>query len=540
MATSPAPPPDSPAPSSTSPASSSTSPASSSTSPASSSTSPAAPAAPAPRLRRPVRRALAGIGLALTALVAVLLVRAATLTSRQVEVPPVTDLAVDEARIAERLSRALTFETISRQDRQADLAPFTALHAALAEMYPRAHAALPREIVAGGSLLYTWRGLDPGKFPVLLMGHLDVVPVEPGTEAAWQKPPYSGAIEGGFVWGRGALDCKGPVVAMLEAAELLIAQGFTPARTVYLAFGHDEEIGGHAGARAIAEKLRASGVRLEYVIDEGLFITEGITPGVSAPVALVGVAEKGYVTVELAVDGQGGHSSIPPRPTPAGILARAIGRLEDRPLPAHLEGPASLMLDTLGPEMGFATRLGVANRWLLAPVLVDQLSRAPATDALLRTTTAPTMLEGSVKENVLPKRVRAIVNFRVHPADTVERVLAHVRATVDDARVSMRALPETRSEPSPVSPTDAPGYRSIERTLRGVFPGTVVAPSLMLGGTDTKHYLPLSANVYRFSPLRVRAEDLGRFHGTSERIATKDLAQAARFYAQLVRDTGAL
>lgn len=498
-----------------------------------------APAAPAPRVRR-LRRALRWAGLALLALLVVLLGRAATARSLQVPAAPAADLAVDEAAAAARLGRAITFQTVSHEDRsRIDPAAFTGLHAALAEMYPKAHAALAREVVGAKSLLFTWKGRDPSKPPVLLMGHLDVVPVEPGTEKEWQRPPFSGDVEGGFVWGRGTLDCKGPVLAILEAVELLAAQGFTPARTVYLSFGGDEEINGIEGARVIAEKLEAEGVRLEYVLDEGLVITEGITPGITAPVALIGLAEKGSVTVELVVEGLGGHSSMPPRTTPAGILARALQRLEENPAPAHLDGPVGTMFDVLGPEMSFPLRFVMSNRWLLAPALERVLSGKPSTDALLRTTTAPTLLEGSVKENVLPRRVRAAVNFRIHPADSIEEVVEHVRATVADPRVQVRALPAA-AEPSPVSPVDAPGYRSVERSIRAAYPGALVAPGLVLGQTDGRHFARVSAAVYRFAPLRLRDEDLSRLHGLNERVAVKDHAAAARFYAQLLRDTEAL
>lgn len=511
--------------------------------------SPASPAPPAlvaltaasPPRRRPLFRALRGLGLGLLALLAVLLLRAVTVRSRQVQVAPAADLAVDEAAAAARLGRALTFPTISYEDpTRIDVAAFTGLHAALAEMYPKTHAALTRERVGDKSLLFTWKGRDAAKPPVLLMGHLDVVPVEPSTDKAWQKPPFSGELSEGFVWGRGALDCKGPVLEILEAVELLVGQGFTPARTVYLSFGGDEEIGGKNGAQSIAEQLQAKGVKLEYVLDEGLAITEGFLPGITVPVALVGLAEKGYLTVELIVESEGGHSSTPPQQTGIGVLARALQRLEERPAEAHMDGPAEAMFDALAPEMSFPLRLAMANRWLLGPALERVLASGPSTNAMLRTTTAPTMLEGGVKDNVLPRRVRAVVNFRLHPVDSTDKVLEHVRAAIDDPRVQVRPVPESRQEPSPMSPIEAPGYRSIERTLRAVYPGTIVAPGLVLGATDSRHFTKLSGAVYRFAPLRIRQNDLARLHGLNERIAAADHAWAVRFYAALLRDTEAL
>jgi carboxypeptidase PM20D1 len=486
-----------------------------------------------------VGRVLRSVGLGLLVLLLVLFGKALTTSSRQIVVEAAEGVPVDEAKAAAHLARAITFKTVSYQDpAQIDPAAFTGLHKALEEMFPKVHQSLTREIVGERSLLYTWKGKDAGKPPILLMAHQDVVPVEPGTESDWEKPPFDGVIDGGFVWGRGSIDFKNGVVGILEAVEALLAQGYSPPRTVYLAFGHDEEIGGTKGAAAIVDLLASRNVRLAYVLDEGMFVTQGIIKGIDRPVAFIGLAEKGYVTLELTVESEGGHSSVPPTPTSTGILAQAIVRLENRQMPGRLEGPARLLFETLAPEMPLLpNRLILTNLWLLSPVAKMVLSGSPSTAAMLRTTTAPTMLEGSVKENVLPKRPRAVVNFRILPGDTVQSVMDHVTRTLDKMPVKVQLLAGGNpKEPSPVSDVSGLGYKSIEKSIRQIIPEAIVAPSLVLGATDSAHFQRIADGVYRFSPTRLTDQDRPRFHGVNERVSTKNFAEQVRFYAQLLKN----
>jgi carboxypeptidase PM20D1 len=479
--------------------------------------------------------------LVVVALAGVLLYKALRYPSRQLRVAAAADVAVDVNAAAEHLAQALRFQTVSPPD-PAQFKPeeFQKLHDYLAQAFPRAHAALTREPVAGYSLLYKWPGQDESLKPILLLGHLDVVPIEPGTESQWTQPPFEGRISEGYVWGRGAVDDKAGVIGLLEAVEMLLREGYQPRRTIYLAFGHDEELGGPVGAPALAALLASRGVTPEYVLDEGGAITEGIVRGVGRPVAVVGAAEKGFVSVELTVEGTGGHSSAPPTQTVVGILAAAVARLEAEQMPAELKGVAQQMFDYIGPEMNFPMRVAFANLWLTRPLVVRQLASVPATNALLRTTTAATFFEGGVKDNVLPRRARAVVNFRILPGDTVAGVLEHVRRTVGDERVKVEALKGTAmSEPSAVSGADAAGYRVIERTLRELFPDIVVAPSLVIGATDARHYAKLCPSVYRFSPAPIRGGDLERIHGTNERLSGADFAQMIKFYRQLIRNSDA-
>ena len=470
-------------------------------------------------------------------LAAVLVARTLGFTTRQVTPEPPAALAVDADAVAARLAGALRLKTVAASEGSpGEDAAFDALHAYLAEQFPRVHAGLKREPVGPHSVLYTWQGTDASLRPVLLMGHLDVVPVAEGTEGTWAKPPFEGVVEDGFVWGRGALDDKGSVLAILEAVEALLAAGEVPRRTVMLAFGADEEVGGRTGAVLIAKLLRERGVRLESVLDEGGVIMSGTVPGVQAPVALVGTSEKGFVSVELVVEEEGGHSSMPPPRTAVGILAQAISRLEAHPMPTRLQGGSRELFERVGPEMSFGMRLLFANLWLTEPLVVSQLASKPTTNAAVRTTTAATVFQAGVKDNVLPARARAVVNFRILPGDTVAGVLAHVRDVVDEPRVKLSTL-TFESEPSPVSPTDTESFRALERTLRQVFPQVLVSPYLNIAATDSRHLVGLSDNVYRFFPIHLRREDLSRVHGRDERIAVAGYVDAIRFYAQYLRNT---
>jgi carboxypeptidase PM20D1 len=487
-----------------------------------------------------LRRLLLGLLAALALLATVVGVNTLRQGSRQLDVPPVSPLAVDEARAASHLAEAIRARTVSSHDDASQNADqFEQLHALLQARYPKAHAAMQREVVGGYSLLYTWKGTDPSLPAVLLMAHQDVVPVAPGTEGDWAEAPFAGTLKDGFVWGRGAWDDKANLIAQMEAMERLAAGGFQPRRTIHLAFGADEEVGGERGAKQIAALLKARGERLEFVIDEGLLITEGVMPGLERPVALIGIAEKGYLSAVLRVSATPGHSSMPP-PKGQGAIAlmsAALARLEDRQLPAGIRGVAREMFETIAPEMGGLQRVALSNLWLFGPLVQRQLEAAASTNAMLRTTTALTMAHAGNKDNVLPGHAEATVNFRLLPNDSASAVLGHVREQADAAigpgRYELVVLPGA-SEPSKVSPTRSASYQLINRTIREVFPGTLVAPGLMIGATDSRHFEGISDHIYRFSPVRAKPQDLPRFHGTNERISVANLAELIRFYHRLV------
>lgn len=459
--------------------------------------------------------------------------------SRQMDVPPVGIKGVDAASAAERFSPVLRYRTISYQDHaRIDGAEFVALRDHYRATYPRVHDSLELHEVAGHSLVYRWRGSAPSLRPVLLMGHVDVVPVQPGTEDDWTHPPFEGRIVDGVIWGRGALDDKINVTAIFEAAEELLAEGFVPQRDIWFAFGHDEEIGGREGAKRIAAFFRERGMNFEFVIDEGLAIVVGLAPGVDKPVAVIGVAEKGYVTLTLEVRDEGGHSSMPPPHTAVGRLARAITRIENNPMPARVRGPSREMLDYLAPEMSWGMRIVFGNRWLFGGVIRRQLEAGRATNAILRTTTAATMIEGSNKENILPTVARARVNYRILPGDTIQDVIDHAKRAVDDPEVIIAIADESdANEASPVSPSDSPAFESLHRTIREVFPEALVAPSLVVGATDCRHFVGLSENIYRFQPQVMTGEDLAGIHGTNEHVSVEGYGRSIDFYMRLMRNS---
>lgn len=455
------------------------------------------------------------------------------------------EVAVDEAAAADRFAAALRYRTISfPPPAEPDTAEFFGLHRYFEATYPLVHERLVRETVGEPalSLLYTWEGSDPSKSPVVLMGHQDVVPVIPGTEGDWDHPPFEGELAGGYVWGRGAMDDKASVLSILEAVELLLSQGHRPARTIYLAFGHDEELGGMNGARAIAELLESRGVGdYALVIDEGGAIADGLVPGIEGPVAIVGIGEKGYLSLELTARAEGGHSSTPPSTTAIGILAEAISELEESPFPADLDAGGLLMIETVAPHMPFAQRLLFANRWLFDPIIERFFSRSPETSAMIRTTTAATMISAGVKDNVLPIDANATVNFRILPGETVESVMARVRDVIDDDRIQIAEWEGSGRDPSPLSDPASAAFAVLERTILEINEDPVlVAPYLVMGGTDAKHFADASSNVFRFIPARFEDGDMGRVHGTNERLRIESYANSIRFFAQLVKNADAL
>jgi len=486
-----------------------------------------------------LKRVLIGLVAAVLLLAAALVVNTLRQGSRQVVVPALAPMAVDKAAVAESLAVALRAKTVSGLGDPAGVAAaFEALHAHLKARYPLVHSTLEREVVGAHSLLYTWRGNDAKAPPMALLAHQDVVPVAPGTEALWKQPPFSGLVEGGFVWGRGALDNKSNVIAQLEAVEALLKAGFKPHRTVYLFFGHDEEVGGQRGAVEVVKLFQQRGVKLGFVLDEGMAVTEGILPGVARPIALIGLGEKGAVSLKLTAKAPPGHSSMPPAPgsSAIGMLSAALARLDQSPLPGGIQGAAEEMFAVIGPELPFGQRLAMSNLWLLRPVVEGMLAKGAATNALMRTTTALTIVNAGNKENVLPGQADAVVNFRILPGDSVSSVTEHVKRAIADPRIEVQPL-GAGVEASRLSAVDVLAYRQLERTIREVFPDSMVAPSLTLQGTDSRHFGEVAEQVYRFMPIRFKPADLPRLHGNDERIAVDQLADMVRFYQRLLHTT---
>ncbi len=456
------------------------------------------------------------------------------LASLQQAVKARPGVPVDAMAAAGRLSQAVQLPTWwSAQD--AHDQAFEDLHRLLVNSFPAAHAVMQRQAIGQHALLYVWPGTDDKALPMALLAHQDVVPVAPGTQPDWTHPPFSGAIQEGFVWGRGAWDDKGNLMAIMEAVEVLARAGFKPRQTIYLAFGADEELGGSDGAERMAAQFKQQGIKLGLVLDEGLLITHGMVPGVSKPVALIGVAEKGYTTVQLTAKGQPGHTSMPPRRSAIGILSEAITRVEAQQMPAHLEGVPKDMFEAVAPEVSGVQRWILSNLWLTGPLVIHQLEKTPSANAMLRTTGVATVMQAGDRDNVLAGVATASVNFRLLPGDSSEAVLAHVRQVLSGLDVQVERLPQV-SEASPVSPSHSAAFELVARSLRELQPDVVVAPGLLMGGTDARHYAAVSEVTLRFSPVHAAGGDLGRFHGSNERISVANYTQMIQFYERLLRN----
>lgn len=445
---------------------------------------------------------------------------------------------IDSTLAAQRLSGAVKFATISyASGAPIDTAAFLGFHDFLATSFPQVHATLKRETVSKLSLLYTWRGSDTTEAPVVIMGHMDVVPVPEPNLKEWTHAPFSGDIADGYVWGRGTLDDKTTVLAALEAVEGLIAKGYRPPRTVYLMFGHDEEVGGRFGARALVDTLVARGVKPALVLDEGGFLASGVIPGMPGRSAIVGVAEKGYLSLRLTAKAQGGHSSMPTGRTAVGALSRTIAALEANPFPDNLDGPTRDMLEAMAPYAPFSERLFLANLWIAEPLVRRSLGRSALGAALMHTTISPTILSAGIKDNVLPPEATAVVNFRIRPGETMESVTNRVRAIINDTLIAVAPTDSARVDPSPVSNVDSPAYRLIASTIRGMVPGErlPVLPYLVMGGTDAKYWGPHSSNVFRFLAIPLDDGAVARVHGVNERVAIADYATASGFFARLLQ-----
>jgi len=488
-----------------------------------------------------VKKLLLLLFLAVTALAIVLIVKALQHSPlpRVTEAPP-PGPALNEAAIAEHLAAAIRFRTISHEDpKDDDRSTFAELRKFLTATYQRVHVGMVHETVNGDGLLYRWSGTDAAALPILFLAHQDVVPVEPGTEAKWAHPPFDGAIADGFVWGRGAIDDKGSLICLFEAFESLLAEGWAPARTIWLASGFDEEVGGRQGAKKIAEELRARNVKFAWILDEGGVVGQGIVPHLERPVASIAVSEKGYLSLELTTRAQGGHASMPPRETAIGILAAAIDHVQKNPRPARMTPPFEKTLELLAPEMPFGQRVVLSNLWLTSRLVLRDGSERPEMNAMVRTTTAPTIVQGGVKDNVLPSTARAVINFRILPGESIASVVAHVGKVIADDRVTITKLERTISEPAPFSSTERGGYEIISAAVKELFPDAVIVPGVMNGATDSRHFQGLTSDIYRFLPTVLSKADLPRFHGTDERASVADLATMVRAYRRIIQRGGA-
>lgn len=439
------------------------------------------------------------------------------------------------ADVLERFSQAIQIPTVSAQYyKDTNFAPFDEYNEFIQKAYPLFHQNTSRTIINEYAMVYCWKGKDPSLEPFLLTAHYDVVPVESGTEDEWKYPGFSGKIAEGRIWGRGTLDIKSQMTAQMEAAEALMKSGFTPQRDFYFVYGHDEEAGGLEGAFKVAEHFKQSGLHFEGVLDEGGIAITDMLKGVDAPLALIGVAEKGFGDVNVYVPGGGGHSSMPPKHTALGKLAAYICKVENSPMPATLPGPTLEMLRNISGEMGFAVRMAVANLWLFKPLLLKILASMPETNGLIRTTFAPTMASASKAANVLPQRAHGTVNVRILPGDTVESVTEYFKGLAEGTDIKIEVgVPR---DPSPVSPTDSYTYAQIEKQIDRLFPGVITTPYLVMGGTDARKYHLVCDNVYRFTPMLITSDEKDCMHSTNESVTIENYGRMIYFYEQFIKD----
>jgi len=441
------------------------------------------------------------------------------------------ELGADEAALA-RLAALVRVPTISRAKvSETDWAAFYRFREVLIEAYPLVEARLTRELVAEHTLVYRWAGRDASLPPAVLMAHQDVV--DPGDAEAWAHGPFGGEVVGGELHGRGTIDDKGALAAILEAVEALLADGFQPQRDVVLVFGHDEETHG-TGAQAAALLLASRDVVPAFVLDEGGAIVEGALPGVVRPMAMIGLSEKGSATIRLSVEEPGGHASTPPERSAIGRLARAITRIDAAPFPARLTAATRRMFAAAG--RGAKGIRGVLYRGVAwsAPILRRALERAgPETAAMVRTTRVATLIGGGHAQNAIPERAEATVNARILPGETVASVVEHLRAAVHDPLVRIEAT--SGWDPSPVSPTEGLGWELLTGVLADRHPEALPVPYAPNVATDSRAFTGLTRAVYRFTPFHMTAGERAALHAVGERIRVSAWLDGIAFYRELLR-----
>ncbi|MCO6357200.1 M20 family peptidase [Roseivirga pacifica] len=470
-------------------------------------------------------------------------------TSKQMKGVEQVNIDVDLEGAVERLSKAVTFKTISNQDRDDfDTQAFLDYHEFLEKSYPNVHKVLKKEVLGDPrpySLLYTWQGKDPSLEPALFYAHMDVVPVPEDSRDQWNEEPFAGTVKDGYIWGRGVLDDKNQIHGLLEAAEMKLEEGWQPSRTIYFVFGQDEEVGGPEGAKHIADVLEERGIeRFAFVMDESAPITPGIFPGIEENTALIGIAQKGFVSLEIAIHGVGGHSSQPPAQSNIGILAEAITKLEKAQFPYRIHPAVRHQYRFMGPELDeemqplyAAVAFGKDDEVTpLEQQFIDEMAKNEVTRAMLHTTIAVTMINAGVKDNVLPPSATAVVNFRPMPGDTPEVIIEHVKNAINDDRISVRDISASTPATNIADP-DSDAYKILEKSIRQIWGNDLmIAPFFVIGGSDAKHFQArdFAPDVYTITTIQLEnTEEFKGFHGVNERILVDEYAKTIGFFYQM-------
>lgn len=468
--------------------------------------------------------------LLILAFIAVLVIRGLMFTPKPEAPADSAPVSVDGDKAVAHLQALIQCKTVSYREKSLeDESAFEKLEGLLPQFYPNLFKTCTFEKPGPRSLLFCWKGQSSEK-PGVLMAHYDVVPVD---EAGWDKPPFDGVIENGVLWGRGTLDTKGTFVSILEAAEQLVASGFTPENDLYLAFAGDEEISGD-GAPAIVRWFQQKGITPAFVLDEGGAVVQNVFPGVKAPCAVVGTGEKGPMDVRLVLDGAGGHSSTPPPHSPVGELAQAVSRVESHPFPFTLTPPAAEMFDTLGRRSTLLYRIIFANLWCFRPVLNTICKKGGGElNALVRTTVAFTQMQGSAASNVLPPHAWVGANLRLIGDETVESAKAYLEKVIANDKIKVEVV--HGMNPSRISRTDDEPFQRLSAAIRATWTDAVVSPYLMLACSDSRHYGAISDHVYRFSAMALSKEERGMIHGNNERIPLDTLKTTVAFYLRMIK-----
>ncbi len=443
----------------------------------------------------------------------------------------------DLQRAAGHLSRALQFATVSHQDsRQVDWPVFTAFEKYLEEAYPLVHQNLEKTVVNEHGLVFRWKGRkseeseesEKHKKSILLTAHYDVVPAD---SEGWPYPPFSGEIHDEKIYGRGSFDDKGSLIAILEAVTSLLEEGFVPPCDITLAFGFDEEVGGALGAQKIAAWMETEGLYFDHVLDEGGAVADGSMMGIEKPVAVIGVAEKGNSSFVIHFEGEGGHSSTPPKETAVSTMARFIREVQSKPAKPRLTPTVKAMLKATAPYRHGIQRFILAHPDLFAPLLIKILQKNRQTAAMLQTTTSFTMAAGGVSHNVLPEKASCTVNLRILQGDSVAQALQRFR----DTGLPFQVEAILQEEPTAASQLEGPAIEHLRTSIASIFPEAVITPYLMVGGTDCRHYARVCRNAYRFEPARVSEKELSLMHGKGEYLSLKNLKTMIEFYETYIR-----
>lgn len=484
-----------------------------------------------------MKKRYAALG-AVGALTAVNMIRAARFTPEKTEHETLEKENVDVDRYRKHLSEAIRIKTVSHVDpNETDWAEFDKFHEFLRTEYPLITKNLSVETIGRASLIYCWKGKDPSLEPIALLSHQDVVPLEEGTEHEWTHPGFDGVDDGEFIWGRGALDMKNHLIAVMESVETLLEEGFEPERDVYLLFGDNEEVMSttDSGAMNIVATLKERGIHLDSVLDEGGAMLPVNVKGVidNKLLAGIGIAEKGYADYEISLRGKGGHSSQSPKHTAIGKMADVIKDIENHQFKSHLSDNVFELFSEIGKNCSYPVRLVTCNLKFLKPVLIEAMKQIPPAASFIRTTTGITMAEGSPAANVLPQKASITVNFRMMPGTTVEDVETHIRKVVRNKDIEVKLL--KGKNPSSFSPTDSRCFNIIKRLAMAADENTIVAPFLVMGGTDAYHYQPICDNVYRYAPFRASTELLLTTHGTNERLPIDCIEDSVSFFKRYVR-----